>query len=415
MVSKEENPLEFARLAHSFEKLEQTSSRLALIAILAELFRSIERPDEIEKVCYLLQGRVAPFFEALELGMAEKTVARSIAIAYHTTPEHVFTLYGDLGLVAEQLSKEAASVSRDLQVDDVFEGLKTIAQTAGKGTVEKRIALLADLLRQVDSVSAKYVVRIVVGNLRLGIGDATLLDALATAKFHDTQQRKVLEGAYNKTSDLGLIARTLWQHPRQEEALHAVAQPDVQVGKPIRPQLAERLPDAETIIKKMGVVDAEYKYDGLRTQIHKDGHQVSIFSRNMENMSQMFPEIIEGTRKQVQADSVILDAEALAYHPASEEFLPFQETSRRRRKHDIEAMARQMPLKAFVFDILYKDGVSLLEKPLVERMKILEETIQPVPKRSRSSSKKPSARGWKAWWRKSWTALTKQGREISIG
>ncbi len=380
MVSKEENPLEFARLAHSFEKLEQTSSRLALIAILAELFRSIERPDEIEKVCYLLQGRVAPFFEALELGMAEKTVARSIAIAYHATPEHVFTLYsalGDLGLVAEQLSKEAASVSRDLQVDDVFEGLKTIAQTAGKGTVEKRIALLADLLRQVDTVSAKYVVRIVVGNLRLGIGDATLLDALATAKFHDTQQRKVLEGAYNKTSDLGLIARTLWQYPRQEDALRAVAQLDVQVGKPIRPQLAERLPDAETIIKKMGVVDAEYKYDGLRTQIHKDGQLVSIFSRNMENMTQMFPEIVEGTRKQVQADSVILDAEALAYHPASEEFLPFQETSRRRRKHDIEAMARQMPLKAFVFDILYKDGVSLLEKPLVERMKILEETIQP--------------------------------------
>ena len=125
--------MEFARLAHSFEKLEQTSSRLALIATLAELFHSIERPDEIANVCYLLQGRVAPFFEALEIGMAEKTVSRAIAIAYHVTPEHVFTLYatlGDLGLVAEQLRKEAASVSRDLQVDDVFEGLKTIAQTA---------------------------------------------------------------------------------------------------------------------------------------------------------------------------------------------------------------------------------------------------------------------------------------------
>src|SRR6266568_9141468 len=377
MVSKEENPLEFARLAHSFEKLEQTSSRLALIAILAELFRSIERPDEIEKVCYLLQGRVAPFFEALELGMAEKTVARSIAIAYHTTPEHVFTLYGDLGLVAEQLSKEAASVSRDLQVDDVFEGLKTIAQTAGKGTVEKRIALLADLLRQVDSVSAKYVVRIVVGNLRLGIGDSTVLDALAMAKFHDTKQRKPLEGAYNKTSDLGLIARTLWQHPRQEDAQRAVAHLDVQVGKPIRSELAERLPDAETIIKKLGAVDVQYKYDGFRTQIHKNGQQISIFSRNLENMSQMFPEILEATRKQVPADSVILDAEALVYNPASEEFLPFQETSRRRRKKDIEAMAQEMPLKAFVFDILYKDGASLLEKPLVERMKILEETVQP--------------------------------------
>src|SRR5258708_2616927 len=377
---KEEHFLDFARLAHAFEKLEKTSSRLALIAILSELFRSIERPDEIAKVCYLVQGRVAPFFEALEIGMAEKTVARSIAIAYHTTPEHVFTLYatlGDLGLVAEQFRQQAGSVSHALSVDDVFEGLKTIAQTAGKGTVEKRIALLARLLTQVDSVSAKYVVRIALRNLRLGIGDVTILDALATAKFHDTQKRKLLEGAYNKTADLGLIARTLWQHPREEDAQRAVAHLGVQVGKPIRPQLAERLPDAETIIKKMGVVDVQYKYDGLRAQIHKDGQQVSIFSRNLENMSQMFPELIEGTRKQVQADSVILDAEALAYHPASEEFLPFQETTRRRRKHHIEAMAQEVPLKAFVFDILYENGASLLEKPLVERMKILEATIQP--------------------------------------
>jgi len=276
--------LEFARLAHSFEKLEKTSSRLALVAILAELFRSIERPDAIAKVCYLVQGRVAPFFEPLEIGMAEKTVARSIAIAYHTTAEHVFTLYsalGDMGLVAEQVSKEAGMVSNVLGVDDVFHGLQTIAQTAGKGAVEKRIALLVGLLKQVDSESAKYIVRIAVGNLRLGIGDATLMDALATAKFHDTKQRKVLEGAYTKTSDLGLIARTLWQHPRQEDALHAVAHIEVQVGKPIRTQLAERLPDAETIIKKMGVVDVQYKYDGLRTQIHKDGQQVSIFSRNL--------------------------------------------------------------------------------------------------------------------------------------
>jgi DNA ligase-1 len=372
--------MEFVRLAHSFEKLEKTSSRLALVAILAELFRSIESPDELAKVCYLVQGRVAPPFEALEIGMAEKTVTRSIAIAYHTTPEHVLTLYaalGDLGLVAEQQSREAGMVPNVLQVDDVFGELKTIAQTSGKGAVEKRIARLSALLRQVDSVSAKYVVRIAVGNLRLGIGDSTMLDALATAKFHDPTKRKLLEGAYNKTSDLGLIARTLWQHPGKGDALRAVAQLDVQVGKPIRPQLAERLPDAETIIMKMGEVDAEYKYDGLRTQIHKAGQQVSIFSRNLENLSEMFPEILEGTRRQVQADSVILDAEALGYNPASEEFLPFQQTTRRRRKYHIEAMAEQVPLRAFVFDILYKDGVSLLEQPLVERMNMLEATIQP--------------------------------------
>lgn len=372
--------MEFAKLSQYFEQLEQTTSRLALIAILSELFRSVESPDEIEKVCYLVQGRVAPFFEALEMGMAEKTVAKAIAIAYNTSQEQVSKLYselGDMGLVAERVSKEAGIVSNALSVDDVFQGLKTIAQTSGKGTVEKRISLLTDLLKKVDGLSAKYLVRILLGNLRLGIGDSTILDALATAKFNDTKKRKLLEGAYNKTSDLGLIARTLWQHPMAEDALQAVAQLDVQVGKPIRSELAERLPDAETVIKKMGVVDAQYKYDGFRTQIHKDGNHISIFSRNLENMTYMFPEIVEGTRKQVQADSVILDAESLAYNPASEEFLPFQETTRRRRKYNVEEMAQQMPLKAFVFDILYKDGASLIDKPMVERMKILEETIKP--------------------------------------
>src|SRR5260221_7029811 len=127
------HPVEFARLAHTFEELEGTSSRLALIELLTQLFRSIERPEEIEQVCYLVQGRVAPFFEALEMGMAEKTVARSIAMAYHTTPEHVEALYatlGDMGLVAGQVNREAGIVPTALSVDEGFEGLKVIAQMA---------------------------------------------------------------------------------------------------------------------------------------------------------------------------------------------------------------------------------------------------------------------------------------------
>lgn len=371
--------MEFAKLSQYFEKLEETSSRLSLIAILSELFSLIKTPDEIEKVCYLVQGRIAPFFEALEIGMAEKTVARSIAIAYNTTPQQVLSLYallGDLGLAAEQLGKEVLQGHNELSIDEVFHVLTTIAQTSGKGTVEKRTSLLADLLKQVDSLSAKYLVRIPLGNLRLGIGDSTILDALATVKFSAKQNRKFLENAYNKTSDLGLIAKTLWEYPSQEDALRAIEKLDVQVGKPIRSELCERLPSPEKAIEKMGDVDVQYKYDGFRTQIHKDGNHVSIFSRNLENMSHMFPELIDGTRQQVQADSVILDAEALAYNPESEEFLPFQETTRRRRKYKIEEMAKQMPLKAFVFDILFKDGTSLIDKPLVERLNILKETIK---------------------------------------
>ena len=370
--------MEFARLAHTFEELERTSSRLTLIELLTQLFRSIERTEEIEQVCYLVQGRVAPFYVALEMGMAEKSVTRSLALAYHTIPEHVEALYatlGDLGLVAGQVSSEGESVPTVLSVDEVFGGLKAIAQTAGKGAIEQKSARLVDLLTRVDSVSAKYVVRILLGNLRLGIGDATVLDALAKARWNDAKKRKLLEGAYHKTSDLGLIARTIYEHPDEEEAERAVAALDIQVGKPVHSQLAERLPTTEAIIARMGTVVAQYKYDGLRAQIHKDGKLVTIFSRNLEDQSHMFPELIEATLAQVRAERAILDAEALAYNATSEEFLPFQETTRRRRKHGIAALAEQLPLKAFVFDILYKDGVSLLETPLAERLAILAETI----------------------------------------
>ena len=373
--------MEFARLAHTLEELEQTSSRLTLIELLTELFRSIEQPEEIQQVCYLMQGRVAPFYEALEMGIAEKSVAKAIALASYTTPEQIEALYGtlgDLGLVAGQVRSEAKDAPSALSIDDVFEELRAIAHTSGKGAVEHKSARLVSLLRQVDSVSAKYVVRILLGNLRMGIGDATVLDALAKVRWNDVKKRKLLEGAYHKISDLGLIARTLWEHPEEEDAQHVIAALDVQVGKPVHSQLAERLPSAEAIIAKMGTVLAQYKYDGLRAQIHKDGEHVTIFSRNLEDQSHMFPELIEGTLKQIRAESVILDAEALAYNITSEEFLPFQETTRRRRKHGIEALAEQLPLKAFVFDILYKDGVSLLDTSLLERLKILEETMRPA-------------------------------------
>src|SRR5258708_12631946 len=209
LVQKEGgHPVEFARVGQTLEDLEGTSSRLALIELLTQLFRSIERPEEIEQVCYLVQGRVAPFFVALEMGMAEKSVTKSLALAYHTTPEHVEALYatlGDLGLVAGQVNREAGSVPTALSVDEVFLGLRAIAQTSGKGAIEQKSARLVDLLTHVDSVSAKYVVRILLGNLRLGIGDATVLDALAKARWNDAKKRKLLEGPYHKPSTPHLI------------------------------------------------------------------------------------------------------------------------------------------------------------------------------------------------------------------
>ncbi|MBI2019693.1 ATP-dependent DNA ligase [Candidatus Daviesbacteria bacterium] len=382
----------FSELAQYLEKLEQTSSRLALIDILSELFSQVSF-DEIGHVSYLIQGRVAPFFEPLEIGMSEKLVAASIARVYGIDKENVLKEYGkvgDLGLVAQKLNEQTSKRAKEkLTVNEVFETLRSIAKMSGEGTVEKKVSTLAELLKKVGAVGAKHLVRIPLGVSRLGVGDPTILDAFAKLKLGDKNlslrsrtltsdqrsehksKRKLLEGAYNRTSDLGLIGETLWS-----KGLAGVEKLAVTVGRPIRSQLAERLPTPEKVIEKLGEVNVQRKLDGFRVQIHKEGDSVRLFSRNLEETTPMFPEIAEGVRKQIKAKSVILDCEAIGFNPISDEFLPFQETTQRRRKYGIDEMAKKIPLKAFCFDVLYKDGKSLIDSELKERLKILEKTVE---------------------------------------
>lgn len=366
--------MNFKELSEYFEKLEETSSRLSLIDILSDLFKEVETKD-IAKVCYLIQGRVAPFYEPLEIGMAEKSVAKALVRAYGADPEAVLKDYGklgDLGKVALEISSKSKVQSSKLTVEDVFEKLTQIAHTSGEGTVETKISSLSGLLEKMSGVEAKHLVRIPLGTSRLGIGDPTVLDAFAQAKLGDRKQRKLLEGAYNRVSDLGLIGETLWKG-----GLKAVENLEVMVGRPIRSQLAERLPNPEAILTKFnGSAHVQYKYDGFRVQIHKNGQEVRLFSRNLEETTAFLPDIVEGVKKQIKAKSIILDSEALAYNPISEEFLPFQETSQRRRKYGVEEKVKELPLKAMVFDIMYLNGKSLMDKPVTERIKKLEEEVE---------------------------------------
>ncbi len=362
----------FKDLAGYFEQLEETSSRLSLITILAELFSKVSEKD-VAKVSYLIQGRIAPFYEPVEIGMAEKNVAAAIARAYGVDREEVLAEYGrvgDLGKVAQKLALHFLSVG--MEVGDVFDGLTAIAQFSGDGTVEKKVSALADLLKKADGIEAKHLVRIPLGTSRLGIGDPTVLDAFAQLKLGDRSQRKVLEGAYSKVSDLGLIGEVLWK-----DGLKGVEKLDVTVGRPLRSQLAERINDPKTIMEKFGgEAHVQYKYDGFRVQLHKDGDKIRMFSRNLEETTPMLPDLAAGALKQIKAESIILDSEALAYNPESEEFLPFQETSKRRRKHGIEEAAESLPLKAFVFDIIYLNGKSLVDMPLRERIQLLMKEIE---------------------------------------
>jgi len=370
--------MQFSHLAQYFEKLEAETKRNELVAILAQMFRE-STVAEIDKICYLTQGRIAPFFEPLEIGMADKMVAEAIGRAFGKTKGEVLKEYekkGDLGLVAQELAeKRKAKKGKKLAVSEAFDILKEIAKTTGKGTVGKKVSSLFLLLSQLDPISVKHVVRIPMGRGRLGIGDPTILDALSYAKKGDKSLRPDLEQAYNFTSDLGYVAKTFWQG-----GIEAVKKVRVQVGKPIRPALAERLPSAEEVVKRMGTTfAAQPKFDGFRVAVHLDRSQkdgkVKLFSRNLEDMTNMFPDLIDGVLKEVKAKKAIIDGEALAYNPESEEFYPFQETTKRRRKYDIDEYAQKLPLKLFAFDLLYLDGKDVTPLPYSKRRKLLEKII----------------------------------------
>jgi len=363
--------MKFSELAGYLDQLEATSSRNEMVRILAELYRACS-VDEIEPVTYLIQGRLAPFFEPVEIGLGERLLISAIATAYRTPKEEVSKLYrqiGDVGVTAQRLAPKDGHGAPPAVVD-VHQRLREIAGTSGAGSLQRKLDLFAGLLDELDPASAKHLVRITVGKMRLGIGDPTVLDALSFAKRGDRSLRPTLEAAYNRTSDLGLVARTLWAEG--ERGLDALK---VTVGKPLRPQLAERLPNPDSVIRKLGIVGVQPKYDGFRVQIHKDSDRVSIFSRNLETMTSMFPELVAAARR-LNVETAILDGEAIAYNPESEEYVPFQETTSRRRKEGIEEFALRVPLRAFIFDVMYRDGSDLTPLPYEKRFEIANEVIR---------------------------------------
>jgi DNA ligase-1 len=360
----------FSELAANLEQMEATSSRNELVRILSEVYRACS-VDELEPITYLIQGRLAPFFEPVEIGLGERLLITAIAAAYSVPKEEVTKVNrqtGDLGVTAQRLAK--ASPSESPSVVEVHERLAQIAAAGGAGSQQEKLDGFTRLLNDLDSTSAKHLVRITLGKMRLGIGDPTVLDALSFAKKGDRALRPILEAAYNRTSDLGLIARTLWD--AGETGLDALK---VKAGHPLRPQLAERLPSPDAVIKKLGTVGVQPKYDGLRVQIHKNAAEVSIFSRNLESMTEMFPELVAAA-SELAVDSVILDGEAIAYNPDSEEYVPFQETTARRRKQGIQEFVDRTPMRAFVFDVMFRDGSDLTRLPYEQRFEIVQNLLR---------------------------------------
>lgn len=361
--------MKFLELAQYFERLEETSKRLEMYDILAELFKAASAAD-IGKIIYLSQGQLLPPFLDLQIGMSEKLLIRAVSEAANIPTRQVeqsFKESGDLGLTTAELLSDRKGC--DLTTLQVYEELTAIAGTGGAKSVDKKISLLSNLLKGVSGREGKYISRFVIGRLRLGIGDPTVLESLALSAG-GREMRPDLERAYNVCSDLGLVAATL-----KGEGIEGVAGIKTRVGYPIRPALCERLPSSEDIIKKMGTAAVEAKYDGFRVQCHKSGDRVDLFSRNLEKTTHMFPEIVSALKKYVRAEKVIIEGEALAYSEETGELLPFQVTIQRKRKHGIEALSKELPLKFFAFDLLHLDGEDYTERPFSERREMLERII----------------------------------------
>ena len=368
--------MKFEVVAQHFKKIEDTTKRLKMLDFLSELFK--ESPDkDIDKLIYICQENVLPAFKGVDIGMAEKMLEKAISRATGAALKRVKELYkkeGDLGLVVEMLAKKRPQRLKEpepLTMLDVYDGFMKTAKASGTGSTEEKIKYITNLLSRAKPSEARYIARFVIGKLRLGIGDPTLMDALSKAKIGDKSLREDIERAYNLCSDLGLVAKTFFK--KGEKGLNEFK---IKPGNPVRMALAERMSSAENIIEKIGKCALEAKYDGFRLQCHKIGDKVELFSRNQERMTHMFPDIVKSVKKYVKSKNAIIEGEALVYDEATGELKPFQVTITRKRKYDIKEKSKSLPLKLFVFDLLYADGKDFTPKPYSERLKAIKKYIK---------------------------------------
>jgi len=365
--------MKFSELANYFDKLEKTASRNEITQILAEVFKKA-KSEEIDKVVYLFLGQLAPSYQGIVFNIAERMMLRVLSEAYGKEVKEVRGLYkrkGDLGNVAQELAK---GKGRGLAVSHVYGELVEIAKDEGLGSQERKVKRTAKLLSELNPLSARFVTRIPVGKLRLGFSDKTILDALSWMEKGDKSAKGDIEKAYYVTPDVGALAKKV----KQVGITKAASETTPVLGVPILPMLAQRIKSPAEMIKKMGKVGVEPKLDGLRIQIHFRQGFVKAYTRNLNETSWMFPEL-KNLGKYIKGSELILDTEAIGLDEKTKTLVNFQTTMTRRRKHEIERVALKVKIKFYVFDILFKDGKSLMDKSYLERRKVLEKTVKNGP------------------------------------
>jgi DNA ligase-1 len=366
----------YATLAEAFEKLEQTASYLEKNSIITELLKNTA-VGEIEKVVLLLLGRPWPAYVSKETGVGLQQLKKAIAKASGYPPSEVERLMrevGDLGEVARRLmmkKKQVTLFAEKLTVEKVFDKIKQLPDITGEGSVDRKIDSISELLTSSQPLEAKFIVRTVLGDLRIGVAEGRLRDAIASA-FGVSPEK--VEHAYMLTTDYSLVAKAV-----AESGERGLQKLGVSVGHPVNPMLAQRAEDIAEILERMGGKAAfELKLDGIRVQVHKDGEEIALFTRRMENYTHMFPDIINPLRKALRPTRVVVDGELVAIDKKTGKPMPFQEVLKRRRKYDIGEVAEQIPVEIHFFDVLLADGKTMLDEPYLKRRAMLERIVEEI-------------------------------------
>ena len=366
----------YSDLAETFDRLESTGSRLEMTSILADFLRRADK-GELRSIVYLSQGKLHPDFVPGVLGMADRLVMKAIAKASGNPDEKVEKLTietGDLGQVAETMiskKKQMALFSEELTVARVVKGLTTIENADGKDSQDTKQKTLAGLLHDSGPLEARYLCRTVTGRMRVGAADMTILDALAEA-FASKEDRPTIERAFNVTCDIGLVAETI-----ANGGMDAIRAIGVTVGSPVKVMLAERLPSISEVVEKMGGRCAmEYKYDGIRVQAHIGRDSVKLYSRRLEDLTSNFPDIAEALRARCRHGEAIIEGECVAIDPEAGYMLPFQNVTHRRKKHGMDEAVKEIPVRIFMFDMLYADGKDWTSEPYLDRRAALEDGFE---------------------------------------
>ena len=360
--------MKFAEIAEFFERMEVTSKRLELTEILVELLKNTPI-NVISKVTYLIQGKLRPNFEGVELGIAERLAMKAISKSAGVSIKKIEDIYkvgGDLGVTAANILKQKTQTTfsaESITLERVYDTLFKIAKLEGKGSQDMKIKYISSLLNDATTNESKFILKILLGTLRLGIAENTLMDALAIAFTDEKSNRVLIENAYNVSSDLGYVSEVV-----AKQGINGIKKFEIAIFNPIRPMLADRVKSEEDAIKKFqDEFAAEYKLDGERAQIHKKGNEIIIFSRSLEKITQYYPDIVEKIPNLLICDECILEAEVVAINEDTGNFLPFQELMHRRRKYKLEKAVSDYPITVNFFDILFLNGKKIIDLPYLER------------------------------------------------